>query len=106
MPIDFLGMHHRTALALALAVTVVISSLALASGAVRAAPIVGAPAAPHPAATDAISPVAYYGCGSTFSVGYSCGGVYFSAYDPSDTSAIVSLFDLNASRDGLGSGPV
>ncbi len=94
-------MHHRTAVAIALVVILVVSSLALASGAVRASPTRSAPAAPHPAATDTIAAVAYYGCGSTFTVGYACGGIYFSAYDPSDTTAVVAIHDLNATRDGL-----
>jgi len=94
-------MQHRTALVLALAVTLLVSSLAFASGSVRAAPAV---AAPHPAATDSVSAVAYYGCGATFSVGYACGGVYYSAFDPSDTHAVVAIHDLNATRDGLSTG--
>ena len=106
MTIEFHDMQHRTALALALVVTLVVSSLALASGTVRAAPAAMAPAAPHPAATDSISAVAYYGCASTFTVGYACGGVYFSAFDPSDTTAVVTITDTNATRDGLPTTPV
>jgi hypothetical protein len=106
MPGDFLAMQHRTALAMALVATLLVSSLALGSGAAFAAPAGASPAAPHPSGTDSVSAVAYYGCGGTFSVGYACGGVYFSAVDPSDAHAIVAVNDLNASRDGISAGPV
>jgi hypothetical protein len=99
-------MQHRTALVLALVSTLLVSSLALGSGAALAAPTSALPAAPHPSGTDSISAVAYYGCGGTFTVGYSCGGVYFAAVDPSDTHATVAIYDLNASRDGLSTGPL
>jgi hypothetical protein len=99
MPGEFLGMHHRTALVLALVATLLLSSLALAPGMVRAAPTISS--APHPAGTDSIYPYANDGCGGTFSVGYACGGVSFTAVDPSDTYATVAIHDLNATRDGL-----
>jgi hypothetical protein len=97
-------MQHRTALVLALVSTLLVSSLALGSGAAVAAP--ASPASPHPSGTDSVSAITNYGCGGMFTVGYNCGAVYFSAVDPSDTHATVAIHDLNATRDGLTTGAV
>jgi hypothetical protein len=56
----------------------------------------------HPHATDVVDPTTGSG-GFTneFSVGLGTGNVYFYAYDPSDSSAQVTITDQNATRDGV-----
>ena len=96
-------MRSRIALAVALVAVLVGSSLIAAPGAARAS-VAAAPLAPHPAATDSVTPFTLYG-GCSYCVGYGTGNVYWQAYDPVDTSAKVAINDQNATRDGL-SNPV
>jgi len=93
-------MQHRIALAVALLVVLVGSSFVALPMAARGASVHVAPNAPLPAATDQVFAELAGGC-SEWAVGYACGAVYFSAYDPSDTTAVVTIHDQNASRDGL-----
>lgn len=96
-------MRRSVAVAIALVALLTASSLALIPGAARAAPLSSAaPAATPQIGFNTISPTDQYGnYMSDFYVGYSNGIIYFSAYDTSDTSAIVQINDLNATRDGL-----
>jgi hypothetical protein len=94
-------MQSRIALAVALVVILAAGAFLGVASPARAATAAPA-AAPHPAAIDAIYPVNSADGGvSGYWVGLSTGGIYFNAYDPSDTSAKVSVNDLNATRDGL-----
>jgi hypothetical protein len=88
------------------AVSVAVTLALLATGLVAlGAPAVAAPVshlAPHPSATDSISATNQYGSvRSDFYVGYNSGVVYFSATDPSDSQATVTLVDTNATRDNV-----
>lgn len=93
-------MDRRRAYALALVAVLISTALVAAPAAVRAAPAPSGPAAPHPGATVFISAVSAGGCGG-FSPGLQCGHVYFSAYDPSDNSATVTIHDQNYTRDDI-----
>ncbi len=96
-------MRRSVAVAIALVALLTASSLALIPGAARAAPgPMAAPAVAPRAGFDTISPTDQYGSYvSDYYVGYSNGIIYFSAYDTSDTNAIVQINDMNATRDGL-----
>jgi hypothetical protein len=62
--------------------------------------------APAPLATDFVFALNAAGAvPPAFLVGYTAGAVYFRAFDPSDSKAVVQINDQNASRDGL-SNPV
>lgn len=94
-------MRHQAALAIAVVLVLTLSMIALFPGAARAQST--APAVAHPAASDFVAAVDQYGGQpyGGFQVGLSNGNVYFSAYDPVDTNATVTLTDQNATRDHL-----
>ncbi|HEY6238860.1 MAG TPA: hypothetical protein VIZ68_06735 [Thermoplasmata archaeon] len=94
-------MQHRIAFAIALVVVLVGSLFVALPSAARGASTLAPSGAPHPSATDDVFAGTTPGCG-VWTVGFACGGIYFTAYDPSDTTAVVSLHDQNASRDGFG----
>lgn len=91
-------MDRRRALAMALVAVLIATLFATVPSAVRAQP--AAPSAPYPAATVQVYAVTASGC-SQFTVNLQCGHVFFSAYDPSDTVATVTIHDQNYSRDGI-----
>ena len=93
-------MQTRVASALAIVTLLIVSSLLWSAPAARGAPAHPAALAPRPMATDSVSAATNFFCGA-FEVGYSCGAVYYSAFDPSDSTAIVQINDPNATRDGL-----
>lgn len=95
-------MRRSVAVAIALVAVLTASSLAALPGTVRSAPV-------HPTGSfapmvgfNSVNPTDRYGgYTSDFYVGYAEGIVYFSAYDDSDTSAVVQINDQNATRDGF-----
>lgn len=94
-------MRLSTAVSMSLVLVLVASGLFVAVGAARAAHATSpATRGVGPLATDTIYTTNRYGFTTAqFYTGYSGGVVYFSAYDPSDTSATVTVTDLNATRD-------
>lgn len=88
--------------ALAVAVTMVLLASGLALFAAPPAAATTQPLTPHPSATVSISPTNQFGSHVySFNVGYANGVVYFSAYDPSDTQATITITDTNATRDNV-----
>ena len=93
-------------------------SIAAVLVAVLVLSLIGAPALAHPGAgsasavhlavarpaapQDSVIPTDNFGgFTSDYYVGLSAGQVYFTAYDPVDTSARITITDQNATRDGL-----
>ncbi len=95
-------MRAHSVLPVAMVLIVVASGFVLIAAPAHAQPAVAHAAAPHPLATDSIQATNRYGNPrSDFAIGYSNGVVYFSAYDPSDSQATITLTDTNATRDHL-----
>lgn len=95
-------MRAHGVLSVAVLLALVLSGVVAIAAPVQAAPAVRA--APHPLATDSITATNQFGTTRTsFTVGYSFGVVYFSAHDPSDASATITITDTNATRDHVAS---
>ncbi|HYK92896.1 MAG TPA: hypothetical protein VEY07_02500 [Thermoplasmata archaeon] len=94
-------MHAYRAVSVVVVMALVAAGLVMVASPARAAPVA---AAPHPMATDSIAATNQFGnVRSNFYTGYSSGVVYFTAYDPSDASATVTITDTNATRDHIAS---
>jgi hypothetical protein len=99
-------MHRSLSVAIAVAVVAVlmvtiVPTLAHGSPASAAPPL-----AVRPQATDSITTTdGGGGTQNVFSTGAGSDMVYFRAYDPSDTTATVTINDPNGSRDGVGTHP-
>lgn len=90
-------MHALRALSVVVALALIAVGFAVLAAPARATPVV---AAPHPLATDSVSATNALGFPrSDFFTGYSGGVVYFTAHDPSDTSATITITDTNSTRD-------
>ncbi len=97
-------MRTPAVLPIALALVIVVSGLFVFAGPAHAGAVSSPAKASHPLATVSIHATDQYGYyRSEFSVGYSNGVVCFSAFDPSDSQATISIFDTNATRDRLAS---
>ena len=92
-------MDRRRAIALALVAVLIATLFATVPSPARAT--AQAPASgPLPAATVFVTAVTAPGCGG-FYPNLDCSHVYFSAYDPSDSVALVTITDQNFTRDGI-----
>lgn len=92
-------MDRRRAIAIALVAVLIATLFAVVPTPARAAPA-SPSSAPRPAATVYVAAVSAPGCGE-FSPNLDCSHVYFSAYDPSDAQARVTITDQNYTRDSI-----
>ncbi len=93
-------MRSAAVLPIALVLVLVVSGLFVLVAPAHAQPVIQN--APRPLATDSVYATNQYGSyRSDFYVGYNYGVVYFSAFDPSDSQATITITDTNATRDHI-----